>query len=159
MNRPPETRLSAEVSREICERTSSSAVLEGSIAGLGSQYILWLRARNCRTGEVLAEEQAQAERKEGVLQALSGMATQMRTRLGESLASIQEHSTPLEQATTSSLEALKAYSAAVIARHARGGPAAIPLLQQAIAIDPQFAMAHADLGFVLSTGQTDLGAE
>ena len=112
MNRPPETRLTPEVSREICERTGSTAVLEGSIAGLGSQYVLWLRARNCRTGEVLAEEQAQTERKEEVLKALSGIAIQMRTRLGESLASVQEHSTPLEQATTSSLEALKAYSAA-----------------------------------------------
>ena len=118
MNRPPETRLTPEISREICERTGSSAVLEGSIAGLGSQYVLWLRARNCRTGEVLAEEQAQPERKEEVLKALSGIAIQMRTRLGESLASIQEHSTPLEQATTSSLEALKAYSAAK-SRHLR----------------------------------------
>ena len=161
MNRPPETRLTAEVSREICERTGSSAVLEGSIAGLGSQYILWLRARNCRTGVVLAEEQAQAERKEGVLKALSGMATQMRTRLGESLASIQEHSTPLEQATTSSLEALKAYSAAQIAHSAHGAPAAIPHYQHAIAIDPQFAMAHAYLGYRLSDtlGQTDQGAD
>ena len=119
MNRPPETRLTPEVAREICERTGSAAVLEGSIAGLGSQYVLWLRARNCRTGEVLAEEQAQAERKEEVLNALSRIAIQMRTRLGESLASVQEHSTPLEQATTSSLEALKAYSAAKIASYAQ----------------------------------------
>ena len=159
MNRPPETRLTREVSREICERTGGSAVLEGSIASLGSQYVLWLRARNCRTGEVLAEEQAQTERKEEVLKALSGIAIQMRTRLGESLASVQEHSTPLEQATTSSLEALQAYSAAKIAMYAGGGPAAIPHLQQAIAIDPQFAMAHADLGFMSwNMGQTDLGA-
>jgi eukaryotic-like serine/threonine-protein kinase len=160
MNRPPETRLTPEISREICDRTGGSAVLEGSIAALGSQYILWLRARNCRTGEVLAEQQAQAERKEGVLKALSGMATQMRTRLGESLASIQEHSTPLEQATTSSLEALKAYSAAQIALFAHGSAAAIPHFQHAIAIDPQFAMAHAYLGFRWSdTGQTDQGAD
>jgi tetratricopeptide (TPR) repeat protein len=160
MNRPPETRLTPEISREICERTGSSAVLEGSIAALGSQYILWLRARNCRTGEVLAEEQAQAERKERVLQALSGIAIQMRTRLGESLASVQEHSTALEEATTSSLEALKAYSAATIAQSAHGAPAAIPHYQHAIAIDPQFAMAHAYLGFRWSdTGQTDQGAD
>ena len=160
MNRPPETRLTPEVSREICERTGSTAVLEGSIAGLGSQYVLWLRARNCRTGEALAEEQAQTERKEEVLKALSGIAIQMRTRLGESLASIQEHSTPLEQATTRSMEALKAYTAAKIAIYAVGGPAAIPHLQQAIAIDPEFAMAHADLGFMLwNMGQTDLGGE
>lgn len=160
MNRPPETRLTSEVSREICERTGGAAVLEGSIAGLGSQYVLWLRARNCRAGEVLAEEQAQTERKEDVLKALSGIAIQMRKRLGESLASVQEHSTPLEQATTSSLEALKAYSAATIARYAHSGPAAIPHLRQAIAIDPDFAMAHADLGFMSwGMGQTDLGAE
>jgi tetratricopeptide (TPR) repeat protein len=160
MNRPPETRLTPEISREICERTGSSAVLEGSIAALGSQYILWLRARNCRTGEVLVEEQAQAERKERVLQALSGIAIQMRTRLGESLASVQEHSTALEEATTSSLEALKAYSAATIAQSAHGAPAAIPHYQHAIAIDPQFAMAHAYLGFRWSdTGQTDQGAD
>ena len=160
MNRPPETRLTPEISREICERTGSSAVLEGSIAALGSQYILWLRARNCRTGEVLAEEQAQAERKERVLQALSGIAIQMRTRLGESLASVQEHSTALEEATTSSLEALKAYSAAKIADFAHGSSAAIPHYQHAIAIDPQFAMAHAYLGFRWSAmGQTDQGAD
>lgn len=160
MNRPPETRLTPEISREICERTGSSAVLEGSIAALGSQYILWLRARNCGTGDVLAEEQAQAERKEGVLQALSGIAIQMRKRLGESLASVQEHSTALEEATTSSLEALKAYSAATSAQSAHGAPAAIPHYQRAIAIDPQFAMAHAYLGFRWSdTGQTDQGAD
>jgi len=160
MNRPPETLLTPEVSREICERTGSTAVLEGSIKGLGSQYVLWLRARNCRTGEVLAEQQEQTEGKEKVLKALSGIAIQIRTRLGESLATIQEHSTPLEQATTSSLEALKAYSAAKVALYAHGGPAAIPHLQQAIAIDPQFAMAHADLGFMSwNMGQTDLGAE
>ncbi len=160
MNRPLETRLTPEIAREICERTGSTAVLEGSIAGLGSQYVLWLRARNCRTGEVLAEEQAQTERKEEVLKALSAIAIRMRTRLGESLASVQEHSTPLEQATTSSLEALQAYSLAKISMKASGGPAAIPHLQQAIAIDPQFAMAHADLGFMSwNMGQTELGAE
>jgi tetratricopeptide (TPR) repeat protein len=160
MNRSPETRLAPEVSREICERTGSTAVLEGSIAGLGRQYVLWLRARNCRTGEVLAEEQAQTESKEKVLDALSRIAIQIRNRLGESLATIQQHSTPLEQATTSSLEALKAYSAAKIALEANGGPAAIPHLEQAIALDPNFAMAHADLGFMSwNMGQTDLGAE
>ena len=160
MNRPLETRITPEISREICERTGSSAVLEGSIESLGSQYVVWLRARNCRTGEALAQEQTQTERKEDVLKALSRIAIQMRTRLGESLASIQEHSTPLEQATTPSLEALKAYSAAKIALYAHSGPAMIPHLQQAIAIDPQFAMAHADLGFMWwNMGQTDLGAE
>ena len=160
MNRPPEARLTPEVAREICERTGSDAVLEGSIAGLGSQYVLWLRARNCRTGEVLAEEQAQPARKEEVLNALSRMAVQMRTRLGESLATIQEHSTPLEQATTSSLEALKAYSAGRNALFAHGEAAEVPHLQRAIAIDPQFAMAYGDLSIdYWNMGQTDLSAE
>jgi len=160
MNRPPEARLTPEVAREICERTGSDAVLEGSIAGLGSQYVLWLRARNCRTGEVLAEEQAQPARKEEVLNALSRMAVQIRTRLGESLATIQEHSTPLEQATTPSLEALKAYSASRNAAFAHGFAAAIPHLQRAIVIDPQFAMAYGDLSiYYWNMGQTDLSAE
>jgi tetratricopeptide (TPR) repeat protein len=160
MNRPPEARLTPEVAREICERTSSAAVLEGSIAGLGNQYVLWLRARNCRSGEVLAEEQAQPGRKEEVLNALSRMVVQIRTRLGESRTTVQEHSTPLEQATTSSLEALKAYSAGRNAAYVHGQPAAIPHLQRAIAIDPQFAMAYADLSiFSWNMGQTDLAAE
>jgi len=159
MNRPAETPITAEVARKVCERTSSAAVLEGSIASFGRQYILWLRARSCRTGDVLTEEQVQAARKEEVLSALSRIAIQIRTRLGESLATIQEHSTPLEQATTSSLEALKAYSAGRRTLFAYGIPAAIPHFQQAIAIDPKFAMAHAYLGFMwCNMGQTDLGA-
>jgi len=160
MNQPVETRLTPEIAREVCERTGSAAVLEGSIASLGSQYVLWLRARNCRTGDALAQEQAQAGRKEEVLNALSRVAVQIRTRLGESLATVKEHSTPLEEATTSSLEALKAYSAGKNAGFAHGPAAAVPHYQRAIAIDPQFAMALADLGFVYNvTGETDLGAE
>jgi eukaryotic-like serine/threonine-protein kinase len=160
MNRPPETRLTPEVAQEICERTGGAAVLEGSIACLGSRYVLWLRARNLRTGEVLAQEQSQAGSKEEVLNALTRIAVQIRVRLGESLATIEEHSTPLEQATTPSLEALKAYSAARKTVFTRGFAAAIPHLQRAIAIDPEFPMAQADLGFYYwNMGQTDLGAE
>jgi tetratricopeptide (TPR) repeat protein len=160
MKLPAEAPLTSDVARQLCERTGSAAVLEGSITGLGNRYVLWLRARNCRSGEVLAAEQAQAEKKEEVLNALSRIAIQIRTRLGESLATVQEHSTPLEQATTSSLEALKAYTAAKIAHFARGFAAAIPHLERAIALDPQFAMAHADLGFYsYNMGQTDLGSE
>jgi serine/threonine protein kinase/Tfp pilus assembly protein PilF len=160
MNRPPETRLTPEVAQEICERTGGAAVLEGSITSLGSQYVLWLRARSCHTGDILGQEQAQAERKEDVLSALTRIAAQIRERLGESLATIREHSAPLEQATTSSLEALKAYSAGRNAAFAHGNTAAIPHLQQAIAIDPQFAMAYADLSiFYWNMGQTDLSAE
>ena len=160
MNRPPETPLTPEVAREICERAGSAAVLEGSIARLGSQYVLWLRAANCRTGAVLAQEQAQAGRKEEVLNALSRIAVQIRTRLGESLAIVQEHSTPLEQATTPSLEALEAYTAGQNAAFAHGSSAAIPHLQRAITIDPRFAMAYADLSiYCWNMGQTDLSAD
>jgi eukaryotic-like serine/threonine-protein kinase len=160
MDRPPETRLTSEAAQEICERTGGTAVLEGSIASLGTQYVLWLRARNCSTGDNLGQEQAQAGKKELILEALTRIAAQIRARLGESLATIREHSTPLEQATTPSLEALKAYSVARNAVFARGSAAAIPHLHRAIAVDPQFAMAHADLGFFYwNMGQTDLGAE
>jgi serine/threonine protein kinase/Flp pilus assembly protein TadD len=160
MNQPLDTRLTPEVAQEICERTGGTAVLEGSIASLGSQYVLWLRARNCGTGDILGQEQAKAGRKEEVLDALTRIAVQIRARLGESLATIREHSKPLEQATTPSLEALKAYSVARTAVFARGFSAAIPHLQRAIAIDPQFALAHADLGFFYwNMGQTNAGAE
>ncbi|HSU61237.1 MAG TPA: protein kinase [Bryobacteraceae bacterium] len=160
MNRPPDTRLTPEIAREICERTGSTAVLEGSIAGLGSQYVLWLRAKDCPTGAVLAEAQAQAAGKDEVLNALSRTAVQIRTRLGESLTTIQEHSTPLEQATTSSLEALKAYTAGRSAIYLHGGAAGIPHFQRAIAIDPQFAMAFGDLSITYwNMGQTDLAMD
>ena len=112
MGQPADARLTRSSLREICERTASAAVLEGSIASLGSQYVLGLRAKNCRTGDVLDEEQVQAARKEDVLNALSQIASKFRTRVGESLATVEKHSTPLAEATTPSLEALKAYSAA-----------------------------------------------
>jgi tetratricopeptide (TPR) repeat protein len=160
MGQRADTRVTSQIAREVCERTGSAAVLEGSIAGLGSQYVLGLRASNCRTGGSLDVQQAQATRKEEVLTALSRIAVQMRARLGESLATIQEHSTPLEQATTSSLEALKAFSAGWKANFADGPAAAVPHLQRAIAIDPQFATALADLGFMYNNmAETDLSAE
>src|SRR5262249_35844636 len=125
----------------------------------GTQYVLWLRARNCRAGDIVGQEQAQAASIDEVLNTLTRITSQIRTRLAESLSTI-EQSTSLEQATTSSLEALKAYSAGRTALYARGPTAAIPHLQRAIAIDPQFAMAHADLGFFhWNVGQTDIGAE
>jgi eukaryotic-like serine/threonine-protein kinase len=110
MGQPAEARLTPEIAPEVCERTASAAVLEGSIAKLGSQYVLGLRAKNCRTGEVLADEQAQAARKEDVLNALSEIASKFRARVGESLATVKKYDTPLAEATTPSLEALKAYS-------------------------------------------------
>jgi eukaryotic-like serine/threonine-protein kinase len=160
MSRPAETRLTPEIAREVCERTGSTAVLEGSIASLGSKYVLWLRARNCRTGDILAGEQVEAGRKEEVLNALTRVAIQIRTRLGESLATIQEHSKPLEEATTVSLEALKAFTTGRATMYAQGAPASIPHFQRAIAIDPQFAMALGDLSIMYwNMGQTDLAAE
>src|SRR5688572_20948930 len=146
MNQPPDTPLTPEVAREVCVRTGGAAVLEGSIAALGSQYVLGLRATNCATGDVLADEQAQASRKEDVLSTLSQVATRFRTRVGESLATIEKYSTPLE-VTTPSFEALQAYSAAFKAGMAGSNVRALALFQRAVAIDPDFASAHAHVGF------------
>jgi DNA-binding winged helix-turn-helix (wHTH) protein len=146
MAKPADARLTPEVSREICERTASAAVLDGSIASLGSQYVLTLRAKNCRTGDVLDEEQAQAARKEDVLNALSQIASRFRTRVGESLSTVKSHDTPLAEATTPSLEALKAYSAGWQVSFSSGSAASVPFLQRAIEIDPNFASAYAALG-------------
>ena len=112
MGQPADARLTPELAKEVCERTAGAAVLDGSIAPLGSKYVLGLRAKNCHSGEVLDEEQVQAARKEDVLNALSQIASKFRTRVGESLATVEKHSTPLAEATTPSLEALKAYSTA-----------------------------------------------
>ena len=146
MNQAAEARLTPDLAQGVCVRTGSAAVLQGSIAALGSQYVLGLRAKHCTTGDILADEQAQATRKEEVLIALSEMATRFRTRVGESLATIEKHSRPLAEATTPSLDALKAYSDAVkeFTRARR-----VTLLQRAVALDPEFAVAHAQLGFTL----------
>jgi serine/threonine protein kinase/tetratricopeptide (TPR) repeat protein len=148
MGQPADARLTPKVAREICDRTGGAAVLEGSIASLGTQYVLGLSAKNCRTGDTLDEEQTQAARKEEVLSALSQMASKFRGRVGESLASVKEHNTPLAEATTPSLDALKAYSAGL--KHLNGDDdraSAVRLFQQAIEIDPKFALAYAWLGF------------
>ncbi len=159
MSQPANSRLTPELAREICERTASAAVLEGSIDRLGSQYVLGLRAKNCHTGDILDREQAQAATKEEVLNALSQIASKFRTRVGESLTTVEKHSTPLEEATTSSLEALKAYTAGYT-NHTKGYDSAIPHFKRAIAIDPQFATAHGWLGFMYSNlGEADLAAE
>ena len=111
MGQAKDARLTGEIAQQVCERTASAAVLDGSIASLGSQYVLGLRARNCSTGSILAQEQIQAATREDVLNALSEIVRRLRPRLGESLATVEKHSTPLD-VTTSSLEALKAYSTA-----------------------------------------------
>jgi serine/threonine protein kinase/lipopolysaccharide biosynthesis regulator YciM len=160
MGQPADARLTPQFAREICERTASAAVLEGSIATLGSRYVLGLRAKNCHTGDSLADEQAQADRKEDVLNALSRIASKFRLRLGESLATVEKHDTPLAEATTPSLEALKAYSAAGKVNYLIGSAAALPLYQRAVEIDPKFAMAYARLGNVYGEiGESDFSAE
>jgi eukaryotic-like serine/threonine-protein kinase len=160
MGQPAEAPLTPETALDICVRTGSAAVLEGSIAPIGSQYVLGLRARNCRTGDVLDEEQAQAARKEDVLNALSRIARKFRTRVGESLTTVEKYSIPLDEATTPSLEALKAFSASWRVGFTSGFPAAIPLLKRAIEIDPNFALAHAQLGLWYSDiGESVLSIE
>ena len=160
MAKPPDTRLTPEIAREICQRTSSAAVLEGSIASLGSQYVLGLRAKNCRTGEVLDEEQAQAAKKEDVLNSLTQIASRFRTRVGESLATVKKYDRPLEEATTPSLEALKAFNTARQVTFASGSFAAIALAKRAVEIDPKFAMAYGFLGRLYGdVGEFSLSAE
>jgi Tfp pilus assembly protein PilF len=160
MGRSPDVPLTSDVARHICERTGSAAVLEGSIASLGNQYVLGLRAKSCRSGDILDEEQAQAPRKEDVLKALSHIATKLRTRLGESLATIQQHDTPLAEATTPSLEALEAYSEAWKVHFSSGASASLILFKRAVEIDPKFAMAHAALGRIYADlDESDLSAE
>jgi DNA-binding winged helix-turn-helix (wHTH) protein/tetratricopeptide (TPR) repeat protein len=159
MGQPPDARLTSEIARQICERTASAAVLEGSIANLGSQYVLGLRAKNCRTGEVLADEQRQAARKEDVLTALSQIARKFRTRVGESLSTVEKHDTPLAEATTPSLEALRFYSEGLKVESS-GAAAAIPFFKRAIEIDPKFAAAYAALGLMYGDrGESDLAVE
>jgi serine/threonine protein kinase/tetratricopeptide (TPR) repeat protein len=148
MGQARDARLTPAVAKEVCERASSAAVLEGSIAPLGSQYVLGLRARNCRTGEVLDEEQVQAATKEDVLHALSQVAARFREHIGESVATLERHDTPLPEVTTASLEALKAYSTAWRVWFSTGPAATVAHLQRALEIDPQFALAHAFLGRV-----------
>ena len=160
MQQSPDTRLTPEIAQGVCVRTASAAVLDGSIASLGSQYILALRARNCATGDILADEQAQVARKEDVLGSLSQMATQVRERLGESLATIEKYSRPLEEATTASLDAWKAFTTARQVYASSGRARAQPLFQRAIAIDPDFAIAHAQLGiFYSNEGESALSRQ
>jgi eukaryotic-like serine/threonine-protein kinase len=160
MGQPADTRLTPQIASEVCERTASAAVLDGSIASLGSQYVLGLRAKDCRTGNILVAEQAQAARKEDVLNSLSQIASRFRTRVGESLTTVEKYDTPLAEATTPSLEALKAYSAGWKVFSSTGHASALPLFKRAIELDPQFAMAHASLGRMYSgTEEPALAAE
>jgi serine/threonine protein kinase/tetratricopeptide (TPR) repeat protein len=146
MGRPPGDRLTKEVAREICQRSASTAMLAGSIAQVGDRYDLVLKAVNCATGDSIASTEAEASDKNHVLDSLGKVATSMREELGESLATIQKFDTPLEQATTSSLEALKAFSEGRRAVGAKGDAAAIPFYKRAVELDPNFAAAYLGLG-------------
>jgi serine/threonine protein kinase/Tfp pilus assembly protein PilF len=160
MQQPADAKLTLEIANEVCERSNSAAVLEGSISRLGSQYVLGLRAKRCRTGEIIADEQVQAAKKEDVLNALSQIAGKFRTRIGESLATVREHQIPLVEATTASLEALEAYSAAQVVNVSSGGAAAAKLFKRAAELDPNFALAHAHLGAAYrGVGESVLAAQ
>src|SRR5215472_13626683 len=146
MGQPADATLTPAVARELCQRMGSTAVLDGSIAQIGTRYLLTLKAVNCSNGESLASTEAQASGKNDVLDALGKTASEMRSKLGESLGTVRKFDTPLEQATTASLEALKAYS---LGRKASAGSeweAAVPFYQRAIRLDPNFSMAYARLG-------------
>ncbi len=146
MSRPVSTKLTPEVARELCQRVGSKAYIAGSIASLGSEYVLGLKAVNCQTGDPLAEQQVTAASKEKVLDAVGEAASKLRTELGESLATVQKFDVPLAEATTSSLEALKAYSLGNKARNEKGNDAALPYHQRAIELDPNFAMGYVAVG-------------
>jgi eukaryotic-like serine/threonine-protein kinase len=156
MGRPADERVTGSVAREICEREHIKAMMSGSIATLGSQYVIALDATNCATGDSLAREQVTAASKEAVLSAVGKAASSLRGKLGESLASVQKYDTPVTDATTSSLDALKAYAAADAMRNAGGEAESMPSFQHAVELDPNFAMAHARLSAIYNNlGEDD----
>jgi eukaryotic-like serine/threonine-protein kinase len=150
MAQPKDTRLTYKLANEVCQRMASAATIEGSISSLGRQYVLGLKAVNCRNGDPLADEQVTTNGKEQVLKVLGDAATKMREKLGESLSSVQKYDVPPENVTTPSLEALNAYSLGLKTRHEKGDSPAIPFFRQAIELDPSFAMAYLQLGTAYS---------
>ena len=159
MGRPENDRITRDVARELCVRTGSKAILLGSISNLGGQYVVGIDAVGCSSGDTLATEQEEAATKPDVLKALSKAAASLRGKLGESLASIQKFDIPVE-ATTTSLEALKAFSMGITTQRTKGDAAAIPFLKRALELDPNFAAAYAGLGVAYGNlGQASLGAE
>ena len=146
MTRPANTPLTSDVAREVCERAGSKAYTAGAIATLGSEYVLGLKAVNCQSGDTLAQAQVTAPAKEKVLDALGDAAAKLRRDLGESLGTVQKFDVPLQQATTSSLEALKAFTLGNKAAREKGSSAALPYYHRAIELDPNFAMAYRAMG-------------
>ena len=160
MGQPADANLTPQLAREVCQRTASAATVQGSIATLGNQYVVGLRAENCRTGKVLDDQLVQAAKKEDVLNALSEMASKFRARVGESLATVQQYDVPLQEASTSSLLALQAYSMGWELNATAGGDAGLPFFKRAVEIDPKFAMGYAALGlFYGTTGESNLATE
>jgi eukaryotic-like serine/threonine-protein kinase len=160
MGRPPDQVVTSDIGREICQRDGIKAMLTGSIALVGNQYLVTLEATNASSGDSLAQAQQQAEGKDAVLSTLGSAATKLREKLGESLASLQKFDQPLDQATTSSLEALKDFTLADELHNKLEDIQSVPLYQQAIALDPNFALAHLRLGVVAgNTGQPSLSTK
>ena len=148
MTQPAGTRLTPELAREICQRAGSKAYLAGAIGRLGTEYVVGLKAVSCNNGNTLAEEQVTATSKEKVLDSLGGAASKLRAELGESLATVQRFDAPLEQATTSSLDALNAYGLALSTWDKKGDRESLPIFKKAIELDPDFAMAHSALATI-----------
>jgi DNA-binding winged helix-turn-helix (wHTH) protein/tetratricopeptide (TPR) repeat protein len=159
MGRSKNERLTPDLAREVCQRIGNKAILTGSISRLGAHYAIGMNALNCPTGDSLFSEQVEADSQEHVLKALGESATKMRRNLGESLKSIQRFDAPLEQVTTPSLQALRAYSLGMKTLDTRGRTAAIPFLQRAVELDPNFAMAYARLGALYAGNEAPLSAE
>lgn len=160
MTLPADTKLTPEVARDLCQRVESKAYLAGSIGSLGSEYVLGLKAVNCQSGDILAEELVTAASKEKVLDSLGGAASKLRGELGESLATVQKFNVPLEQATTSSLDALKAYGLALATWDKQGDRASLPLFQKALDLDPNFAMAYGGIATIYhNLGEDDLASQ
>jgi tetratricopeptide (TPR) repeat protein len=160
MTRPANTRLTAEVARELCQRTGSKAYVAESIDSLGSEFVLGLKAVNCRSGDTLAQQQVTAPSREKVLVALGEAASKLRGQLGESLATVQKFDVPLIEATTPSLEALKAYSFGRKAYREKDSAASLPYYQRAIELDPNFAMGYDALGSdYFNVGQLERASE
>jgi eukaryotic-like serine/threonine-protein kinase len=160
MTRPPDTKLTPDIARELCQRAGSKAYIAGSIASLGSQYVLGLKVVNCQSGDTIAQQQATAPAKEKVLDTLGTAAAKLRGELGESLATVQKLDVPLPEATTSSLEALQAFSLGRKAESEKGPAAGLPYRQRAIALDPNFALGYkAVAGDYSSLGEPGRAAE
>jgi serine/threonine protein kinase len=151
MGQKADAKLTPDIARDLCQRTQSAAVLEGSIAQIGAQYLLMVRAANCISGETLASAAEQASDKNHVLDALGKTASEIREKLGESLSTVRKYDTPLEQGTTPSLEALKDFSSALKIHSTVGDAAAIPFFKHAIELDPNFALAYSWLGIAYGT--------